>query len=60
MIQVLKQIKQAIEISVFPKAYKAKFFRTIQELNWKHLVVSSRPVSIRDVAFLTQGKCVKG
>ena len=37
MIQVLKQIKQAIEISVFPKVYKAKFFRTIHELNWKNI-----------------------
>lgn len=37
MIQVLKQIKQSLEIQLFPAAYKAKFFRTIQSLNWQNI-----------------------
>lgn len=37
MIQFLKQIKQKLEIQLFPKAYKSKFFHTINTLNWKNI-----------------------
>lgn len=37
MIQRLKSIKQFIEIGLNPRAYKAKFFTTINALNWKNI-----------------------